>query len=304
MPCYHPIKAFRTPSAGPSGKLGVSFSRSNAFTDKSLDLPCGQCIGCRLERSRQWALRCMHEAHLWDDNCFLTLTYSNENLPPHNSLSMRHFQLFMKKLRKKYPSRTIRFFHCGEYAPLTKRPHYHALLFNFDFPDKQIHAVQRDGHRLYTSKSLDELWSHGFAVIGSVSFESAAYVARYCLKKITGSAAADAYTIVDSSTGEVAHLTPEYATMSRRPGIGTGWYEKFSSDVYPRDYVIRNGIKMRPPKAYDRILERRDARALARIAGKRAQKAAQHADENTPERLRVREEVQKARASTLKRNLE
>lgn len=287
MTCYKPLRAYRTAGGKPP-----AFSRSNGFSDLPIDLPCGQCIGCRLERSRQWALRCMHESNLWADNCFITLTYSDEHLPSNSSLSVRHFQLFMKKLRKKYSS-GIRFFHCGEYGELNLRPHYHALLFNFDFPDKVLFSVNRDGHRIYTSPSLDALWGYGFSVIGSVSFESAAYVARYCVKKITGPAAAAHY----------GDRKPEYATMSRRPGIGAGWYELYSSEVYPSDFVIRDGTRMRPPKAYDRKLESTDPKLFARVRAKRLRDAKKHADNNTVDRRAVREEVQQARANMLKRGL-
>lgn len=298
MTCYHPLRAYRAPANG-----GVSFSRQRGFSDLPVDLPCGQCIGCRLERSRQWAVRCMHEASLYENNCFLTLTYSDLNLPAFSSLNVRHFQLFMKKLRKKYyPG--IRFFHCGEYGDTTDRPHYHALIFNFDFPDKELYSTNRDGHRLYTSSSLDKLWPLGHSVIGSVSFQSAAYVARYCVKKVTGDFADAYYEVVDSQSGQIGRRQPEYATMSRRPGIGSAWYGKYSSEVFPSDFVVLNGAKMRPPKAYNRFLERDDPKLLARVRGQRVLQAKKHAADNTADRLAVREEVQISRAKILKRGLE
>lgn len=302
MVCYYPLLGFRAKNPGPSGKRAIVFNPAHGYEDLPLEVPCGQCIGCRLEKSRQWALRCMHEASLHRDNCFLTLTYSDENLPDHNSLELRHFQLFMKRLRKAY-GKGIRFFHCGEYGDKNGRPHYHAIIFNFDFADKKLWSV-RDGNRLYTSEILSNLWPAGFSTIGDVTFESAAYVARYCMKKVTGEDAAKWYERVDPETGEVVKIAAEYATMSRRPGIGQGWYKKWKADVYPHDYVVRDGVKMKPPKAYDKYLEAEDEREYWRVRARRNAAAEKHAENNTRERLRVREEVQYKRAQRLKRGVD
>ena len=302
MVCYYPLTGFRAKERGPSGKRAIVFDPTNAYRDRPIELPCGQCIGCRLEKSRQWALRCMHEASLHDDNCFLTLTYSDENLPNNNSLELRHFQLFMKRLRKIYGS-GIRYFHCGEYGEKNGRPHYHAILFNHDFDDKVLFSV-RDGNNLYISENLSNLWPFGFCTIGDVTFESAAYVARYCLKKVVGQDADEYYTRINEATGELVKIKAEYATMSRRPGIGHEWYKKWKSDVYPSDFIVRDGVKMKPPKAYDKYLEAEDPAEHRRISNRRVLKAKQHAENNTSRRLRVREEVQLRRSELLKRSLE
>lgn len=209
MPCYHPLPAWYSKRRGESGKRGVVFNVADGFKDKQIDLPCGRCIGCRLERSRQWAVRCVHEAALWDSNCFVTLTYDEENCPKDGGLIPEHFVLFMKRLRACYGA-GIRFFHCGEYGEKLGRPHHHAILFNFDFADKRFHSRSSDGNVLYTSAELERLWRFGFCTVGACTFESAAYIARYSLKKITGSAAESHYQ------GRKA----EYLTMSRKPGIG------------------------------------------------------------------------------------
>lgn len=178
MPCYSPLPAFKGP-VKENGKISILWKAPEG-TEK-LDLPCGKCVGCRLNRSRQWAIRCMHEASLYDKNCFITLTYDDEHLPKNRGLDVSHFQNFMKRLRKEY-GQGIRFFHAGEYGSKTRRPHYHALLFNHDFVDKSLIAVRND-HRLYVSPSLQRLWPFGYSSVGDVTFESAAYVARYSLKK-------------------------------------------------------------------------------------------------------------------------
>jgi len=244
MPCFRPLKGYRASSPNPStGKYSVVFNARKGMIDKPIDLPCGQCIHCRLEKSRQWAMRCVHEASLHSKNCFITLTYNDENKPQNNSLDLSTFQGFMKRLRKRY-GHGIRYFHCGEYGETLGRPHYHALLFNFDFPDKTLWSTNSE-FPLYTSESLSELWNLGFSTIGDLTFESAAYCARYVTKKITGDLAKDHYQ----------GRKPEYCTMSRRKGIGYGWIEKYRNDVYPFDEVIIRGKKMKPAKAYDRFLE-------------------------------------------------
>lgn len=211
MSCYHPLSAWRG-SIGKSGKRQIVWDKSKSdsvLVKNQLKLPCGQCIGCRLERSRQWAMRCVHEASLYKDNCFVTLTYDNDHIPEDGSLNTIDFQLFMKKLRKKYGN-GIRFFQCGEYGEKLRRPHHHALLFNFDFPDKELWTMRND-LPVWRSSTLEKLWHYGISEIGSLTFESAAYVARYILKKVTGTDAVQHY--VNEDTGVI--LKPEYVTMSR-----------------------------------------------------------------------------------------
>lgn len=301
MPCYSPLKGYKSRVVNESGKRSIVFNRKDGFSDMPVDVPCGQCIGCRLERSRQWALRCVHEASLYENNCFITLTYNDENLPHDLSLNKKHFQDFMKRLRKRYvisPDSKIRYFHCGEYGEKNFRPHYHACLFNFDFRDKELWSV-RDGVRLYTSRDLAGIWKYGFSTVGEVTFESAAYVARYVLKKVTGDRAEEHYRICDSETGELHNVIPEYTTMSRRPGIGRGWYDKYESDVFPSDFIVIRNKKMQPPKYYDGLYTNIDDIKKARRSN-----ANKHKENNTAERLRVREDVKLATLKFLKRSLE
>lgn len=233
----------------------------------------------------------MHEAQLHDENMFLTLTYNNEHLPL--SISRREMQLFIKRLRKSLGSKKIRYVYCGEYGEKNQRPHYHLLIFGHSFDDQVPHQKLKSGY-IYTSKKLDALWGKGFASIGSVTFESAAYVARYCLKKITGKEADKAYERVDPSTGEIVQITPEFFQASLKPGIGVPWLEKYKSDVYPHDEVIVRGHKTRPPRAYDNRLPEEEVSPIKSARLKRARK---HKDNNTPERLRDRELLQTLRVN-------
>lgn len=299
MPCYHPLTGYLAKVANESGKRSIVFDPHKALgVDVLRQVPCGRCIGCRLERSRQWAMRCVHEASLYSDNCFITLTFSPEFLPASGSLDKSYFQKFMKRLRKRFGS-GVRYFHCGEYGEMLKRPHFHACLFNFDFPDKVLWSI-RNGVRLYRSDILEQLWSdpvsgvpYGFATVGDVTFESAAYVARYCVKKITGVDAEQHYK----------GLAPEYVTMSRRPGIGFEWFKKWQADVFPHDYVVVRGHECKPARYYEKIYELTNPVEFSKIKAVRKQ-AALCDEDNSYSRLQVREVVQQARTAMLKRGLE
>lgn len=299
MPCFHPHEV---PKRG--------------FTDLRITVACGQCIGCRLEKTRQWATRCVHEASLHEENAFVTFTYSNEHLPYGGTLDKSHFPAFMKRLRKAYShvdefgnhwARPIRFFMSGEYGDDDRRPHYHAILFNYYPRDARL-ARRAAGRKeaLYTSQSLDKLWGHGFCWVGQVSYKSAGYTARYIVKKVTGDPADEHYRTIDPKTGEVHQLLPEFALMSRRTGIGKGWFHKFHTDLYPDDFTISEGRKNgKPPAYYDKLLKRRDATAHEAVKAKRGAKLLDPKvrANSTPARLAVREEVKQAAISLRKRNL-
>lgn len=291
-----PLKAYRATGGG------ITFNRSDGYVDRPLTLPCGQCIGCRLEHSRQWAIRCVHEAQMHQDNCFITLTYNDAHLPilanGGPTLVKRDFQLFMKRLRKKYGHK-IRYYQCGEYGEKTQRPHYHACLFGHDFKDKVLWKREK-GVPLYVSAELVELWSSqgisiGFSTIGSVTFQSAAYVARYIMKKITGNSAVDHYR----------GRQPEYTTMSRRPGIAKAWFEKYHhTDVAHDDTIILNGKAMRPPKYYDRQYEILEPNAAVDQKYARIRQAKKKPDEQSPLRLKTKRRIKEAQLKRLKRELD
>jgi len=305
MACYHPLKGYRSKDRNSSGKRSIVFNKAQAYSDLEIEVPCGQCIGCRLERSRQWAIRCMHESQMHEENSYLTLTYAPENLPRFGSLNKKDFQDFMKRTRKHFAGRKIRYFHCGEYGENGERPHYHACLFGLDFSDKEEHKKTPQGDTLFTSKTLDSLWQKGHSTIGNVTFESAAYVARYITKKITGPRAELHYNHIDQETGEVlAEHLPEYVTMSRRPGIGIPWYEKYKSDCFPSDFVVVRGKKMKIPRAYATMLETSDPKEFRKLKAERKVAAEEHSDDNTHERLVIKEEIQYLKLEQLKRKFE
>lgn len=301
MPCYYPLHGYRSRTVGASGKRALVFSPKDGFTDLPVTVPCGQCRGCRLERSRQWAVRCMQEASLYDRNCFVTLTYSDEFLPTGGTLDKKAFPKFMKRLRKRFPNERPRYYHCGEYGDQCGRPHYHACLFNYDFEDKTLWKM-RGGYPVWRSGILEEIWPFGQSELGTVTLESAAYVARYVMKKVTGERAEDHYVRLDEASGELLPLVPEYTTMSRRPGIGAAWFAKFGKEVFPRDEVVVNGRLVKAPGFYLAQLEKLDPAMAEEV--RRSRRLARNPDEETFERLRVREECAEARIARLERDLQ
>lgn len=292
MPCNSPLAAWRTKQPGESGKLGVTFRHQDADTSLKIEIPCGRCTGCRLERARSWAIRILHEAKLHTHNHFVTFTYNDASLPSSvqglPTLQPEHFTRFMKRLRKWNTTRSggegptapsprplpqppsaarstiegIRYYQCGEYGETTSRPHHHAILFNLYLPDLKpirLTRAKNNAHALYTSETLERIWSHGMISVGRVTFETAAYVAAYVTKKITGPMAAAHYL----------DRVPEYSTMSRRPGIGSGFAAQYEDEIYEADSVIIRGLEMRPPKFYDRALERRDPERYYEVRDRR-----------------------------------
>lgn len=290
MPCFGPITGYY-PKDGSNDKRLV-FRKDRSETGIGIKIPCGRCSGCRLEHSRQWALRCMHEKRMHTDSAFLTLTYDNAHLPSGGTLVKRDLQLFMKRYRK-YAGTGIRFFACGEYGEKTNRPHYHVLLLNSDFPDRRL-ASSGEMYSLYKSATLSKLWDAGNSIIGNVTFDSCAYVARYCMKKITGKPAAAHYN----------GREPEFIVMSRRPGIGATYFEKYNEEMYTHDNVIVNGVPSSLPRFYDNRYASRSDTCEARLSLlKIARRRKLDRKDGGTTRLRIREVVALAKLAQKGRSL-
>lgn len=247
-------------------------------------------------------MRICHEAREAPSgkSCFVTLTFSPQQLPEDWSLDPRHWQLFAKRLRKSVGP--FRFFAVGEYGE-GLRPHYHAILFGVDFSSDRRLFSRRRGGDLYTSECLSRAWGQGFASLGAVSFQSAAYVARYSMKKVNGELAEKAYERVDPETGECWQVRPEFALMSRRPGIGRSWFERFRSDVFPSDDCVLDGKHFKTPRYYDSLYEREDPEGLLSVKARRRKAVSEASESILPSRLAAREEMLDARISRLKREL-
>ncbi len=328
MPCYSPLKGWKDFDTG-----GIKF-RSDGCAEK-MEVACGQCLGCRLDRSRMWAMRIVHESSLYESNCFVTLTYRDisectdsefkgaYHVPDDWSLVRSHFVDFMKRLRHAFAPEILRYFMVGEYGNRCKhgldlelvtcplcnlgRPHFHACLFNCSFPDLCSYG-SRNGDLRFTSPFLEHIWKYGFVDVGELNFDSAAYVARYCMKKITGILARDHYMSYDLD-GVVTFLEPEYCTMSRgrkKPGgIGAKWFEKYSSDVFPSDEVPvpGSGVFRGVPRYYEEIFKCSDPLSMEDIKAVRMEFMRAHAEDYTPSRLMDKYKVKKAQVAMLTRSL-
>ena len=281
MTCFHPLSAFQTED-------GEVVFHERGKIRRELSLPCGRCIGCRIARARAWAIRCVHESQCHDDSVFVTLTYDDAHLKS-PSLEYRDFQLFIKRLRK-FKGGGVRFFACGEYGEENLRPHFHALLFGVSFVAREL-----IGKSLYRSPELERLWPFGMSSFGDVTFQSAGYVARYSVKKITGDLADEHYKRLDVASGEIVSVVPEFGRMSLKPGIGYPWFVRFWRDVYiARDGVVVNGKVCPSPRYYDLLLGRSELGLSSDIEFDRYLNSEKFKDDCTPERLGVREVVAKA----------
>jgi len=287
MGCNSPLTAYKAQG----GK--IVFKQKEGYYDLPLQLACGRCRGCRLRRTRDWAIRALHEAQMHDKNCFLTLTYNETHLPENHGLNVKHWQDFAKRIRKKRGP--FRFLHCGEYGEQKLRPHYHACVFGHNWDDDRIPTRSQNGHPYWISAELTQAWPWGFHTIGELCFDTAAYVASYCFKQLSGDLVDKRNERLDPETGETWQVKPEYATMSRRPGLGRTWFDKYASDLYPHDFAVVNGQKFRPPKYYDQQLQKINPQLWEKIATKRQQHIREKPQELTPERMQVKEQIIQAK---------
>ena len=278
MTCYHPLKAFKVGINPDTGKAVMKICSYNTlfvsrqqngswkaytngvpfgdYVDEFVEVPCGQCIGCRLEYSRQWANRCMLEAQEHSSNYFLTLTYDDNHLPenliidestgeikqsPVHTLVKRDFQLFMKRLRKN-TGQEIRFYGCGEYGDDTFRPHYHIIVFGLELYDLKPLKRSFAGFWYYTSPTIQRCWKKGFSMVCDVSWDTCAYVARYVTKKLRGTRA-DIY--------KDFNMEPPFSLMSRKPGIARNYYDNNKDYFYKYDNIVMStsdgGRTFKPP---------------------------------------------------------
>lgn len=207
----------------------------------------------------------------------------------------------MKRVRqwaRRRGAAPVRFFMCGEYGEQFLRPHFHVICFGLFFPDREVYRKLPSGATIYRSKELEVLWRCGFSSIGDVTFESAAYVARYAAKSALSGHDGKRRSVdkgfVDGETGEFVPFVPEFCRMSLKPGIGARWQEKYVDEIFPSDRVRINGVERGVPRYYDKLLERASVFAYEYVAFMRQRKAEAAAGENTASRLRTREVVVKA----------
>jgi len=264
MPCAKPIRAYRAATGGPL-LFNAPNTHNGATTYTALDIPCGHCILCRNEQARQTAVRITHEAQSWIENSFITLTYSDENIPNHGSLDYSHLVKFWKRLRKQIGE--LRYYAVGEYGDRTLRPHYHACIFGHAFIEGRI-ITKQEPHLLWTQPALTECWGLGNVTIGALNFQTARYTASYVTKKLRSK---QRYVRTDEETGELIPVTQPRAFMSRN--IGKDWWITYGHQLKDHDRVIINGQKQKPPRAYDKWLSEINPTKLEEIKANRKEKA-------------------------------
>ncbi len=344
MACRHPMDAAREIGKGQKPLIYAHGRRPNplAVGWEALQIPCGQCRSCRLEKSRVWGARIAHEAAYLEESfglysTFITLIYDEKHLPYAGSLVKQQLQDFFKRLRARIYPKRVRYYASGEYGSRCQqheindcphcgpiqRPHYHAIVLGFDFPDK-YYVGEREGLRIYESNLLRDLWKFGNHEIGSCTFESAAYVARYVMKKQSGKKAIEHYTRLDPWTNIWSEVDPEFAIMSRghkckncrfvgpvkeklicscTGGIGKDWYEKYKSDLYPSSDcpIPGRGTSGAPPPYYDRLYAIENPELMEEIKDDRKQKMLKSLE--TGPSLESRAMVQDSKIQTLSRKL-
>ena len=281
MVCYHPLHAFKdgltkdgnqhykitsnkVKSVSYDKETGHWYMSSNPdeyYNSDYIDIPCGNCIGCRIDYSRQWALRCVLESYYHEATMFLTITYDDDNVP-HSSyvddltgevkdvltLNPDDFRNFMKRLRyyyKTYYDKELRFYACGEYGSQTLRPHYHAIVFGLKLDDLRLVKQSGTGNNLYESPLVSKAWKKGFVLLSESNFDTCAYTARYVMKKRKGK---------DADEYGKFNIVPEFVRMSRNGGIGLQYYNDHKHEIYEHDEIIlADGKKFKPPHFFDKM---------------------------------------------------
>ncbi len=315
MACFKPLKGYKDPISG-----GLTFNKKG--TAQTLEVACGQCLGCRVDHRIMWAIRIIHESYVHLDNhgnSWATLTYrepwdctdeqykKKQHIPADYSLRPSDVSKFIRALRKENSDHKIRYFYCGEYGEENERPHYHICLFNHSFNDQQLFKDE-EGLYTYTSPSLEKLWPYGFSTVAELNFETASYTAGYALKKITGKRAGDHYLRCDEH-GEAYWLLPEYIRMStgrNKPcGLGADFYAQFKSDMFPSDEtpVPGHGTVHLVPRYYENILEKDDPYTFELVKQLRKNFYEAHRADFTPERIHDKYVIARAKQNQVKRNL-
>lgn len=231
MSCNRPITAYYSDKVNPeTGKRSLVFNQTQRYRGANpeyashLKIPCGRCLGCRADLSLMWSIRGYHESQMHIQNSFITLTYDDQHLPPDGKIDKTHLQKFFKRLRR--DGTRFRYIACGEYGGTTRRPHYHAIIFGRDWLEHKI-PINSD---LYTAKPLIDTWGQGLVSIAPVTMASICYVCGYVNKKID-----------DPDT---------FNLMSRRPGIGHDWLDRYADDIARTGVVSIEGRSYQVPKRY------------------------------------------------------
>lgn len=292
--CDFPLKGYRT-----TGRL--VFQKPAGHSGAFVEVPCGQCIGCKLRRRSEWQIRGLCELQMQDraglESWFFTLTYSDDHLPSDLNISLREVQLFMMKLRKRFGP-GIRVQYCGEYGGQTMRPHYHLTLWGLNLDDCDQVGRSRTGEPTFMSSVIEKLWGLGNVLIGRATAQTIGYVAGHQLKDLTGKYLPDGkYVLVDPETGEFRYRVAPFRHQSLKPGIGATWFDRYYMDFFTRGWLMQDGRKLFPPSYFLRLLRRKDRPLWESVMAAReiVVDSDEFRSEHTPERLAVKAIVRSAR---------
>lgn len=268
--------------------------------DRQILVPCGQCIGCKLQRSNEWAVRIMHEASTHDENCVALLTYDDEHLHFTDTklptLNKRDVQLFIKRLRKVCDThgKKIRYYAAGEYGDNFGRPHYHIAIMGCDFRGSDPIRRSDAGNDIYLSTVLSDLWGNGEVTTCALNRQMAAYIARYITKKISGGIKKIHYR----------GREPEFSLQSTRPAIGRKWVENFYDDIYTADQLSIDGHTAKIPRYYDKVFAKINEERMALVKESRVIRADNRIGKRGFPNLKNREINKTAQINKLKRGYE
>lgn len=309
--CTNPRKAYRPPEGR------IQFIEAKGGRDAvPIEIPCGQCINCRLGISNSWKVRQVLHAQRFEHNQFITLTYSDDHLPAAGSLDRKAIPGFMKRLRDHLArggrslgkDDPLGYFGCGEYGEnSTRRAHYHLTTFNLPLPDAVPWRTADSGKLSYRSEFLERCWPFGHVECAPATPDTMGYCAGYVVKKLSGAAADAEYVRPDPVTGEVVSIEPPFALMSRAPAIGKPWYDHWRSDFASGAFVMIDGKREPVPPYFMRKLKDDDPALFERLAQEREQHGVDNRAtilrESAPERLAVKDEIARLKTSRRARDL-
>lgn len=192
---------------------------ANPYMVGSIPCSCYNCFACRINRARVWSHRILLETLKNEFNSFLTLTYSDDNLPKNGGVKYEDAKNFIKRLRQNVGERKIRYYLCGEYGSQTRRPHYHAALFGIS-PLENV--------------TVEKSWGLGNIYLGELTPQSASYVAGYVQKKLDKSACTFCNHVNGERNNKIClkcGMEKEFTKMSLKPGIGAEFMKDVGNSV-------------------------------------------------------------------------
>lgn len=258
MSCYHPLQGARLPNGTVKIFAQLSTALKN-YQGEILKIPCGRCVGCRLDYASDWADRMCIESKLRDHSWFVTLTYDDEHVPYTDDLCQtlkpKDMTDFLKRYRRAIEPEKISYYYSGEYGTQTLRPHYHMILFGSSIYDLELYQKSPNGV-YYKSKWFDSIWQKGNCIITEFSWQTASYTARYVLKKLG----------MPKEHWDHVSIYPEFSRCSRRPAIGRRYFDQFYEEIYKNDEIFLSGGKVvKPPKYFDNLLKGMDLDLLEHV---------------------------------------